>query len=79
MAISIPPKFPSPGHRRALHGLIRTLLFLRADEDAPKRRDFFRAGGCVVCEACGQEYHDHVQDPVDEWLTVLCSGERVKL
>jgi hypothetical protein len=72
-------RYPSHGYKRAIHGLIRFLLFLRADDDAPMRRDFFRAGGQVVCETCGQQYHDHVQDPVDEWLTVLCSGERVKL
>lgn len=72
-------RFPSPGYRRAIHGMVRFLLFLRADEDAPKRRDYFRAGNTVICEECGQEYADHVQDPIDPWLTVLCSGERVKL
>lgn len=72
-------RFPSPGYKRALHRLVQFLLFLRAEEDAPKREAFVRAGGNVVCETCGFEYHDHAQDPVDEWLHVLCSGERVKL
>jgi hypothetical protein len=72
-------RFPSPGYKRAVHGVIRFMLFLRAEEDRLKREAFFRAGGGVACETCGFEYRDHVQDPVDEWLTVLCSGERVKL
>lgn len=71
--------FPSPGHKRALHRLVRFLLFLRADEDASRREAFVRAGGRVICDACGLEYHDHPQDPVDEWLTVLCSSDRIKL
>jgi hypothetical protein len=54
-------------------------LFLRAGEDAPKRANFFRAGNDVECETCGQKYADHVQDPIDPWLTVLYSGERVRL
>lgn len=72
-------RFPSPGYKRAAHGMIRFLLLLRADEDAPKREAFFRAGGDVFCEVCGQEYREHVDDPIDPWLTVLCDGTRVKL
>lgn len=72
-------RFQTPGYKRAVHGMIRFLLFLRADEDAPKRWGFVRAGGSVICDECGQEFYDHVQDPIDPWLTVLCSGERVKL
>lgn len=72
-------RFSSPGYQRAIHGMIRFLLFLRADEDAPKREAFKRAGGNVECVECGQAFYDHVQDPIDPWLNVLCSGERVKL
>jgi hypothetical protein len=71
--------FSTVGHKRAIQGIVRFLLFLRADEDEPKRQAFKRAGGDVVCDECGQAYCDHVQDPIDEWLNVLCSGERVKL
>lgn len=72
-------RFPTVGHKRAIQGMIRFLLFLRADQDAPKRAAFKRAGGRVICNECGQEFNDHVQDPIDEWLNVLCNGERVKL
>lgn len=72
-------RFPTPGYRHAVHGMIRFLLFLRADEDKPKREAFKRAGGRVICDECGEEFNDHVQDPIDPWLNVLCSGERVKL
>jgi hypothetical protein len=72
-------RFPTVGHKRAIHGMIRFLLFLCADEDEPSRNVFFRAGGDVICDECGQAYYDHVQDPIDKWLNVLCSGERVKL
>lgn len=72
-------RFSSPGYRRAIHGIVRFLLFLRADEDAPKRAAFKRAGGRVICDVCGEEFNDHVADPIDGWLNVLCSGERVKL
>lgn len=76
---SQPPRFPSPGYKRAIHRMIQILLLVRADEDEPRRRAFRRAGGDVVCEACGREYREHVDDPIDPWLTVLCSGDRVKL
>lgn len=72
-------RFPTVGHKRAVHGMIRFLLFLRVEEDEPKRIAFVRAGGGAICEDCGQELCEHVQDPIDPWLTVLCSGERVKL
>lgn len=74
-----PPRFPSPGYKRAIHRMIQIFLLLRADEDEPKRVSFHRAGGDVVCEGCGREYREHVDDPVEPWLTVLCSGDRVKL
>lgn len=40
--------------------------------------DFKHAGGDVVCSTCGLVYHDHPKHPVHP-LTVLCSGELVKL
>lgn len=40
---------------------------------------FERAGGGVVCELCGCVYYDHPNHVPHEWLTVLCSGEHVKL
>lgn len=44
-----------------------------------KRRDeFYRASGDCLC-ACGREYWRHPHDPVEEWLHILCNGERVKL
>jgi hypothetical protein len=71
--------FPSVGHKRMFLRLVRFLLLLRAEEDEPRRRDYFRASGDVRCEACGMLYHDHAEDPILPWLHVLCSGERVKL
>lgn len=72
-------RFPTTGHKRAIHKLTRLLLLLRADEDASKRARFDRACGDTICDRCGCEYREHVDDPVEPWLTVLCSGERVKL
>lgn len=60
-----PPRSPSPGYKRALHRMVQIFLLVRADEDEPKRRDFRRAGGDVVCDACGREYREHVDDPID--------------
>lgn len=40
---------------------------------------WFRAGGDVVCDACGMLYYDHPIEPDMEILHVLCSGARVKL
>jgi len=72
-------RFPTVGHKRAIQGMIRFLLFLRAEKDEFMRINYFRAGGNVICESCGYDYREHVQDPIDEWLNVLCSGEWVKL
>lgn len=38
-----------------------------------------RAGGDVVCNACGDAYHKHASDPREPWMTLLCGGRRVKL
>lgn len=45
------------------------------DTDPP----FERAGGDVVCEACGLKYIDHAEHPARTFLTVLCDGSVVKL
>lgn len=72
-------RWPSVGYKCAIQKMIRFFLFLRADEDAQKREAFKRAGGRVICDECGFEFNDHVQDPIEPWLNVLCNGERVKL
>lgn len=41
--------------------------------------EWFRAGGDVICEACGFEYWRHICDPCDPFLHILCDGSRVKL
>lgn len=76
---TLDPRLPSVGHKRVILKLVRLLLLLRAEEDEPRRRDYFRAGGMVRCDACGLLYHDHAEDPILPFLNVLCSGERVKL
>ena len=38
-----------------------------------------RASGEWLCERCGFRYHDHPEHPSAPWMTVLCSGEAVKL
>lgn len=43
------------------------------------RDNYVRASGDCVCSACGATYHDHPADEVEDWLTVLCNGRRVKL
>ena len=41
--------------------------------------EWFRAAGDCECPVCGHEYRLHPVDETDEWLHVLCNGERVKL
>lgn len=48
------------------------------DDDRLARADFVRAAGDCLCP-CGEPYRVHGADPVDEFLTVLCDGTRVKL
>jgi len=44
-----------------------------------EREKFFRASGDCLCPRCSYEYWKHPEDAVEEWLHVLCNGERVKL
>jgi len=41
--------------------------------------EYIRAGGGVVCEACGKTYYDHPQHNEFSFLNVLCDGTVVKL
>lgn len=38
----------------------------------------FERSGCMAC-SCGFDYRAHPSHPAQTWLTVLCSGELVKL
>lgn len=40
---------------------------------------YFRASGKSICEECDQLYSKHPVDKIEDWLTVLCNGRRVKL
>lgn len=42
------------------------------------RYDWIRASRYSLC-TCGKKYYDHPKDPNHNWITVLCSGQRVKL
>lgn len=42
-------------------------------------RDWYRAAGDCLCPKCGFEYRSHPVDSTDEFLHVLCNGDRVKL
>lgn len=58
----------------------RILREPEASTDAEARRKaFYRAGGDVVCEECGEKYYDHPGDPVEKDLNILCNRDRVKL
>lgn len=41
--------------------------------------EWCRASGDCVCERCLLEFRLHPVDPRDEFLHVLCNGDRVKL
>lgn len=38
-----------------------------------------RAGGDCLCPECGETYYEHPQAVPFYWLTVLCTGDYVKL
>lgn len=60
--------------RRVMNKLAQ--IFALAEPDIGD--DWYRAGN-LDCEACGQDYHSHPQDPREPWLTIICGGQRVKL
>jgi hypothetical protein len=49
-------RFPTIGHKRAVHKMILFLLFLQADEDKPKRLAFVRAGGGQFAKIAGGSF-----------------------
>lgn len=61
--------------RRLLHKLWKMFVL---GEPVPEEDDG-RASGNVVCEACGETYYRHPEDPREPWMTLLCGGRRVKL
>ncbi len=40
---------------------------------------WYRADGDCLCPACGQPYKRHKNIEENEWITVLCTGDLVKL
>lgn len=79
MSDALPP--PSSRRvRRLLNRFAQVLMLARGEEaDAERREDAYRPSHEMVCEACGEMYLRHATDPFEPWLTVLCSGEMVKL
>lgn len=46
----------------------------------PKQmREWYRSAGDCLCPLCDREYRLHPSDPEDEFLHILCNGDRVKL
>ena len=68
------------GLRRILQKLAVLLLLARGEEaDRELRDSFWRADGRCLCSWCARPYWQHIHDPFEPWLNVLCTGERVKL
>lgn len=61
---------------RRIFGKLAQVFALADPEDED---DWYRASGDIECEHCGRVYYDHVFDPRDRWLTLICGGIRVKL
>lgn len=76
-------RFDSPMSQDVAHGLRALRIIIRWLTQlfalvTPIRDDWYRAGN-MVCDHCGLEYLDHVSHPIEPWLTILCSGNMVKL
>jgi hypothetical protein len=80
--IVFPPDVPPTGRVRRV--FLRRMLSAEAAAESEEvgelhRAAWYRAGGGVVCDQCGEEFYDHPRDPVESSLTVMCNRERVKL